>query len=347
MIELYVLLDYRSSFYSSTRYPGASFQIDILTRIFNDNGITLIPKHFRDIDLAKENYGGKWIIYQSSEDPDLLYKEYIGDILLALTLQGALLIPRFECFRAHHNKVFLELLRNVHSLDEIKNLNSKCFGTYEDYRASDSQFTDKSFVLKSESTSKSKGVYLLQTTSEKRKLPEKISRSFSFQNLSYLFKKIWTKKPYIPISNHRKKFIIQPYIKDIPGDYRVIIYDKKYYVLYRENRPNDFRASGSGRFYFDIALPDGLLEYASRIFESFSVPFIALDIGTKNGQFFLFEFQFLSFGQYTVEKSRHYFLKTNTGWEKVLATSVVEEVFAYAVSSFIKTKQQVNLSGVI
>jgi len=50
---------------------------------------------------------------------------------------------------------------------------------------------------------------------------------------------------------HRSKFIVQEFIPDLSNDWKVLVFWDKYYVLRRKNRPNDFRASGSGLFSFD------------------------------------------------------------------------------------------------
>ena len=87
-----------------------------------DSDYILVVKHFFEIDFRKESYKNKWVIYQSSEDPELHYKDYIEDVLLTLKIQGAKLIPNFDYFRAHHNKVFMEFLRDVLPINEIKNI---------------------------------------------------------------------------------------------------------------------------------------------------------------------------------------------------------------------------------
>lgn len=117
--------------------------------------------------------------------------------------------------------------------------------------------------------------------SNKIKYPYEISRTFTFQGLRWAISKFLFNKPYIPQSNNRKKFIVQNFIEGLDGDYRVIIYGEKYYRLYRKNRENDFRASGSGDIYFDIELPKGLLDYSRILYKKFNTPYVSLDIGHK------------------------------------------------------------------
>lgn len=148
MNRIYLLTDYRDQFYFSTRYRGASVQVDRLADFFSRAGYTLVVKRFADIDFRTENYHKEWVLYQSSEDPGILYKDYIEDILLALELQGARLIPDFKYFRAHHNKIFMELLRDILPIQGIKSIISRGFGTFEEYKRSGLQTSPTIFVLK-------------------------------------------------------------------------------------------------------------------------------------------------------------------------------------------------------
>src|SRR3989344_6050139 len=322
--RVFLLLDYRDQFYFSTRYRGACADIERLKEYFKDNDYELIVKHFSEIDLRKENYKNEWILYQSSEDPSLFYKDYIEDILLALCLQGAKIIPDFKYFRAHHNKVFMELLRDILPIYEIKNILSKEFGTYEEYTKSDFPVSTDTYILKPGSGTRSSGVKLLNSSNAKRKYPYNISKTFTFENLKLFISKFKTGEPFTPMSNNRHKFIVQNFVSGLEGDFRVIAYGEKYYAVFRGNRDNDFRASGSGKLNFVIILPEGLLDYAKSVYTQFNVPFMSLDIGHKNGIFYLFEFQCLCLGQYTLEKSKFYYTQINGCWERVYETPYLE-----------------------
>ena len=63
--DIILLLDYRDQFYFSTRYRGASVDVERLRNHFNTYGFNFITKHFYEIDLRVEDYKDKWIIYQS------------------------------------------------------------------------------------------------------------------------------------------------------------------------------------------------------------------------------------------------------------------------------------------
>ena len=336
--RIFLLLDYRNQFYFSTRHRGASVDVEKLKKYFKNNGYELIVKHFFEIDFRSDNYKGEWILYQSSEDPGLFYKDYIEDVLMTLHFQGARLIPDFRYFRAHHNKVYMELLRDVLPISEIKNIQSKGFGTYEEYTRGNILRSSDPYVLKPGSGTRSSGVKLLATSEDKKKYPHNLSRTLTFDNLKLLISKLITGKPFTPISTNRRKFIVQNFIVGLEGDFRILTYGEKYYAVFRGNRDNDFRASGSGKLNFEAELPEGLLNYAKAVYTQFNVPFMSLDIGYKNGVFYLFEFQCLCLGQYTLEKSKFYYKQINDEWKRVLETPDLEREIVTTVLSHIENK---------
>ena len=81
-----------------------------LIRILQNYGHSVECKKFSELDLTK-NYEGYYVLYQSAEDIGVFYKDYISDIVYFLEMQGAILLPSFTYFLAHHNKNFMELLR--------------------------------------------------------------------------------------------------------------------------------------------------------------------------------------------------------------------------------------------
>jgi hypothetical protein len=62
---------------------------------------------------------------------------------------------------------------------------------------------------------------------------------------------------------------------------------------------------------------------------------IALDIAEKDGEFFLFEFQVISFGQYTFEKSIGYYSKDGADWKFFKEVPDLELEFVNSVNTYI------------
>jgi glutathione synthase/RimK-type ligase-like ATP-grasp enzyme len=341
MKKIYLFVDYRGQFYVSAKQRGASVDIGQLKMNFSKAGYEIVVKKFFEVDLRNENYKNEWVLYQSVEDPGLRYKNYIEDVVLALQIQGAKLIPDFKYFRAHHNKVFMELLRDLSYVKEIKNISTKSFGSFEDYKESNFSISTETFIIKPSAGAGSSSIKLLRSKKDKRDIPYSISRTFTLDNFKLFLSKIRTGKSFVPMSNNRNKFIIQNFISDLKGDYRIIIYGDKYYSVFRSNRKNDFRASGSGIVDYEPILPDGILDFAENIYKQFNTPYMTMDIGYKNEDFYLFEFQCISFKPIFFERSQFYHKKdSNKSWKKVFEEPNLERELAVSIISYIEKYNQ-------
>jgi glutathione synthase/RimK-type ligase-like ATP-grasp enzyme len=340
--KILIVIDYRKQFWLRADYKESNFNLPLLISEFNNLGYQVDVSGFSQLDLKNASYSDTYVIYQSTEDPDSFYKSFIEDCLLGLELKGAILIPGFRFFRAHNNKVFMEILRDVNISKELKRPQSRYFGTYEEYQK---YFTFKdSFpkVFKLSEGAQSKNVLLLKTKKDFLRVPKIKTRTFNLYFwLVDLIKPILKKKypNYQKKSNHRRKFIIQNFVEGLDGDYKVLVYGNDYYVLSRKVRPNDFRASGSGLLEYKRELPSGLLEYAKTCFNAFDVPFMGLDIAEKEGTYYLIEFQFVHFGNYTLEKSSFHFQFNDNKWNIIEEQVILEKEFANAIHNYIKMKR--------
>ena len=188
----------------------------------------------------------------------------------------------------------------------------------------------------------SKGVSLNSTLNNAKKAIKNISKSpLFFQDLKDYLRR-FKHKGYITNSKHRKKFITQNYVENLKGDWKILIYGEQYYVLSRENRKNDFRASGGGSLSYNKRVPEGLLDFAKNIFEEMDVPNLSLDIGLSNDKFYLIEFQALFFGTYTIEHSNYYFKKEDLTWQLIEQSSILEKVYTESIHSYIKNQNKVK-----
>jgi glutathione synthase/RimK-type ligase-like ATP-grasp enzyme len=339
MKKILLLKDYRNQFWLKSDYKEQTVDLKLLEKEFQSLGYDVFLKHYADINFKKDNYRGYGVFYQSSEDPDLLYKSYIEDILLGLKLQGAVLIPDFMYFRANHNKVFMEILRELYGTEPMKALKSWYFGTYEEYRNDKRIDFDKTHVFKRASGSQSKNVKLMQSRKSHISIPKAQSRSFNWYYwLVDQIKPFWKSKypNYRRKSHHRNKFLIQDFIPDLTGDYKVLVFNDKVFALSRKTRPNDFRASGSGRFTFSEDVPQQILDFSIETFHRFEVPFISLDLAIKDGVVYLIEFQFVHIGTYAAEKAPLYFIKNENKWEVIPETIVIEHEYAVSIDAFIR-----------
>lgn len=340
-MNLYLIVDYRGKFYTSVKYWDASVQLDILKDLFKEDDYDLILVSYPEVAFDINKYKNQYVLYQSSEDRGLLYKDYIEDIILALKLAGAIVIPDYPMLRAHHNKCFMELMRKIFNNESIDNIQSYVFGTKEEFLNYYPNISDNKWVLKPASGARSNRVKLAVTNKNLLKWGKKLSSSFNIIDFLKTTVKHLLKSRFMNYkrkSLNRKKFVIQKYIDGLTGDYKILIFNQKYYVLYRNNRKNDFRASGSGIFDINPIVSPEMLDFCKLIYNTFNVPYISLDVAHLYDKFYLLEFQFLMFGTYTLEKSDGYY-RLNCGiWEKVKEEPFLEREIATSISHFINNK---------
>jgi hypothetical protein len=336
MNEIYLLTDYKGHFGSkNAAVPYRSgFDKDKIASCFRGAGFQPVFLGFCDVDFRQDRLKGQPVLYTSSEDRGLLYRSFIEDIVLGLELQGARVIPSFRYLRAHHNKVFMEILREQSESKALQSLRSRTFGTPEEM-GQRIESVALPCVVKPAAGSMSAGLELCRDERELRQAASRVSSSRHLPtDARDLLRKI--RRPgYLRESSHRRKFVAQSFVPGLENDWKVLVYGKKYYVLRRKVRGADFRASGSGRFEFLREVPAGLLDFAHRITEALEVPHLSLDIAFDGRGYLLFEFQALYFGSLTLEKSECHFKRGEAGWDRIDAPSEVEEEYVRAVTELL------------
>jgi hypothetical protein len=335
--ELILLTDYRGAFWSSIRnkWGLCSLDVDILQQAFDKHGYRLRVMPFSEVNLRTHNFRGQPVLYQSSEDKSSSYKDYLEDVLLGIQLQGGQLVPPFHCFRAHHNKVFMEILRDLSGDVLMLRPRARTWGTLEDFKASEATYPA---VLKRAWGAGSGGVGLAHNREEGVSIAARFSRSAGILDAAKEHVKRWwrRKKGYVPYSMHRQTFLIQEFLPGLTGDFKVLVYSDRYYVVSRKNRVGDFRASGSGLLSWPEAPPTGLLDFARHVFAHFRVPMISLDIAMVDEVPVLIEFQCICFGPVSCELSKWFFRHEQGQWVSVQAKSVPEEEFARSVCCYLQ-----------
>ncbi|MCD6184588.1 MAG: hypothetical protein J7K84_02165 [Deltaproteobacteria bacterium] len=336
MVRIYLLTDYKGNFgskYTATPYRSGMDR-QLLKKYFSACGYDVEYCTFTNIDFRNDKLSGQYVLYTATEDENLYYKGYIEDVVLGLELSGANLLPRFQFLRALGNKVFMEILRDQILISNNEDIQSHHFGTFEEIK----QHMPKvqfPVVMKTAHGAMSSGVSLVKNERHLLKQARKISKTPSIlHDIKDLLRPI-KHHGYIKESKNRRKFIIQTFIPDMLNDWKILIFGQKYYILYRGVRDNDFRASGSGKFVFKKKIPEGILDYAEKIFKKLKVPNLSIDVGHSNGNFYLIEFQAICFGTTTVEKSSFYFQKESGNWSVHEGKTVLEEVYAESIVEYI------------
>lgn len=342
MTAVTLLLDYRKAFYSadSNMKTHHSMNTDLLVDRFAQLGIHAKLLPYSKVDLS-ENWNSKLVLYQSAEDPGLQFRSYIEDVVLALSLSGARLIPPFPFLRAHSNKTFLAMLCQSLKARHATTLWVKTCGVMEDFDPLAIQYPA---VFKLASGAGGTSVCLLENPQHARSVVRHLTRSSPRSEAIKERLKLKFRKGYVPYSSHRKKFIIQQFLPGLECDYKVLIYGDRYYVLRRCVRDSDFRASGSGRFSWPKEVPGGLLDWAEQLFREFDVSHASFDIALANSDVHLLEAQFVTFGSLTLERSCFFWRRVESNWKRVEQPSELEETFAAGVAYYLKRKGWIGVT---
>lgn len=337
MHGIYLITDYKGRF--GTKYTALPYRSgmdkDLLKEEFLHYGINAQFLNSSQVEETVGDIEGKVFLYTSSEDRNGYYKSFLEDVILSIESRKGVVIPRYIYMHAHNNKVFAELLKNEWGAEIGDNLRSKCFGSYEELVRQDVQFSFPVVVKRPEGF-KSRGVYLASDMQQLLKIASKISSTPHLKSDLKDYLRRFIHPGFTPDSRNRKKFVIQDFIPGLKNDWKVLVYGDKFYPLLRQNRKNDFRASGSGLLSYPTELPPGLLDFSERVRAWFNVPQISIDIAVSETGFHVMEVQFLYFGTYTIEHAEFYFSRDNGEWKLTGERSVLEKEYVSSIVSYLK-----------
>ncbi len=255
-------------------------------------------------------------IYASSQEPR--YKQYLQDVMANLYFGGVRLYPELEHMMAHEDKAY-QAIRLART--DIGAPRSFVFGG----KLQALEFVETSaypIVGKSPDGSGSRGVYLLNTKQD----------AIRFVKRSMVHRSYKKGRPFITRAIQRAikpsrslgLLIFQEFIPNLKGDWKILIWGNVACGAFREIRPNDFRASGSGRIQY-IDVPEAVLEYAYQACVKLRLNWGSLDIGFDGNQCYLFEYQGIHFGLTVAEKSSFFYKRVNGYWKKQVGKIQIEE----------------------
>lgn len=352
MRKLFILTDEDNEFLVSKAdfRNFTSMDVEKISSWFRDHEYDVSVCRFSELDL-NVSYKDDYFLYQTSETPGGFYKRYIEDLVYYLEKKGAVIMPCHEFLKAHHDKVFMEFLRMSFTEESLKTIKSRCYGSWVDARTYDGDFPA---VIKQVSGSAGKGVYLAHNMKEFHRYVQKaggIIIATGLVDLTVTYFKNLVKKTLKLIYPSRSKYVqyntapvssaivVQNFIPGLGGDYKVLYFGGRFYCMYRKNRANDFRASGSGQFY---EVPDeeqeGLLSFARKLTLEIDFPIIGMDIGFDGQNYHLIEFQMIHIGTSALQRSKFWHEYFDGKWIRHNGTSVLEEEFARSFHEFINSK---------
>lgn len=289
--------------------------------------VSLVPVQVVRIDELFEHDLGQddLVIYTSSDEPSI--RGYIKDVMY-LVSKRCQIIPNYEALLAHENKGFQELMRRDLNVGNLHG------GYHFDLDARPQEYP---FVFKTIDGAGSTGVALVRDRSDLKRIRRRyFARSMTRKMLLALRRLQFDERSFALYAYRHKgfcQFVFQDYIKDLDFDYKVLVFGNRYYVLRREVRRNDFRASGSGRFSF-VDPPKEVLEFAHHVFMKLSVPYASLDVAFTGKQCNLIEYQVFQFGLLTLIDSDGHYLYEDGSWFYIKGRADICENFGYAIRTY-------------
>lgn len=340
MKKIYALTDYKNCFGSKWKaIPYRSgFDKILLKKYLEKYGYDLDYIQFHKIDV-NESWKGRTVIYTSSEEVDLNYKDFIEDVVYSLELIGAETVPKYKFLRANNNKVFMELLRKQLLAEEMDTLQSSVYGTFEELMMDvERGRVQYPCVIKKAAGAMSKGVFLAKDKDDLILKGRKVSRSPHYLAEAKEIVRVLKHKGYRAESKYQQKFIVQPFVPGLQNDWKILVFGDHYYVLRRGVKENDFRASGSGFNYkggAEAGFPVELLDQIEMIYNAFNVPHLSLDFAFDGDKGYLIEYQAVYFGTATMDYSSDFYIKKNGVWAIEQKTFDQEGEFAWGLAHFL------------
>lgn len=348
MNQIYLLTDYKGYFGSKWKAKPyrSGYDKQALAKAFSEYGYECVFVASSEVFTTDVVWRGQPVLYTSSEEVGNNYKNYMEDVVWGLQEAGAILLPRGAFLRAHNNKVCMEILRDQLLGEELTGIKSRTFGTLEELEAALAR-CEIPFpcVLKSALGAMSKGVFCALSPRELIKRAKQISRTphlrFELRDALRPFKP--SLRGYRPESRYQARFIVQPLIAGLDGDWKVLVYGDHYYVLKRHTRPGDFRASGSHFNYLAgkaANIPVCALDMVKAIYDKLDIPHLSADVAFDGCRPYLVEFQCLYFGTSTqAEFCDEYIQNVDNEWKCFPKTMTQEEAYAYGVAHYLKNKK--------
>lgn len=315
--------------------------INLIIEHLKTNEITITLKSYHEIVNGQLPSKDIPIIYSFSQRPEI--RAYLKDMATFLHTEGYQLVPSLEILLCHENKGYQELVKNKYHIDD---LNAYYFAEIEEIKQYDLKYP---VVLKRLDGSNGKGVFLVEDEVSLIKKVNSLTPLYtSSQKADLMRRKYFRKeKSYKEYPNYNnkndleqyrkhikehKRFVIQEFISGLDHDYRVLVAGDRYYITKRHTK-DDFKASGTKLFDFDIAEPEAILAFAKEVHEKIDSPFLSLDICRKGDEFYLIEFQGLHFGMNVVVKGSGYYKYEGNGFTFTTQKPSPEETIAYGLAN--------------
>lgn len=337
--ELLLILDSEGKYRQKIdQYQG--IEIDIFIKELKNLGYEIEITNYFEVAKKIDQIKNKQIIYTSHQQLD--YKKYIEDIMICLN-EDNVIIPGINSLIGHENKGYQELQRKKLGLDKLE--------SYVISHIIDLEKIEITYpiVLKRPNSCSSRGVFLAHNEKELDAIIKKyfLKKDFNYYQLKLkkIMKKLLKKNTLNwtdgKIKDYRySRFILEQFIPNLDGDYKILIYGNKYYGLKRGVKKGDFKASGSGIHDYHQEIPEEVLTFAKECFNKLDIPFAGFDIAIdENKKCYMIEYQSLHIGPVTLMHSEKYYTYDENKWHRHNEKSVLELEYARAIDWYLENRK--------
>ncbi|WP_455814386.1 hypothetical protein [Pseudomonas graminis] len=319
-------------FFGQRLPTSKSMDVTAIIGHFKNAGHTCETIDIQDLQFEEIDKNDAVYLFGSHQNPEI--KKYINDVAsVQFSLHQNKSIPGLMNLLAHENKGIQSLLMRKMGDGFIP----QCYY----YR--DVAVTERT-VIKKTSGAGSFGVALIDNSEQlvktKRRMffPETRVEHLKF-HIREITKKLFFKNKIS--ADHYKYFksyslyVLQKFIPGLKGDYKVLAFGNKFYVLNRKVRRDDFRASGSGNFSFDTPSAT-LLDFAETIKSKVNTPIVSMDLIDNDAGYGCIEYQCVHFGPYTQFEAEYYYEKNGQGeWVRFDNNITLEELYVESICQYV------------
>jgi glutathione synthase/RimK-type ligase-like ATP-grasp enzyme len=323
------LVTLNNGYFGSAGQSWLSIDTEVLKKYLREDGYEVNVATIDEL-LKCEIDSSDYVIYTSSEVENV--RNYIKDVMFFID-KKCTIIPSYKNLLAHENKGFQQLQRQLSGFGDLK-------GNYA-YDLDDLS-AEFPFVLKSVTGAGSSGVFLIKNENKLQEFRRKhLSLSFKRKLIKFIRGFKLSHKQFKLYEYRYKPFkqmVSQSFVANLQFDYKVLVFHGKYYVLKRNVRRGDFRASGSGDFQFE-EVPVSILNYAKDIFLKLDSPLASLDLIEAEGKVHLIEYQVTNFGPIALKKSLGYHSQLSGEWCYHECSSDLNEEIGRSFTEFVTNKR--------
>lgn len=282
-----------------------------------------------------------YVFYASTQRPG--ERIYGHTAMLELEARGAKCVVPFGILSCHDNKGMQALVAERLGLPMPRQRFVYLAAGKDGLQGMDTEDLGWPVVLKAVNGAVSSGVWLCRSPEEvERRVSRLALRESSFSQVYGLLRAIG--KRFLARSRYDRRqvsyqrggvgVVLQEFLPKLEHDFKVLVFGDTCYVLQRKVRPRDFRASGSGLFFWPEEVPDAVLDVARTVRERADIPCVSLDVAVLEGRAVCIEFQPVHFGPTTFLGSPRRYQFHEGRWRIIQERGYesLEAAYAYAIA---------------